>query len=606
VAAGLCADRRIRLEEGSWWAFEPKTNTIFVPNQRERGLDDTATAGLVAHEVGHVWLSRYTAFPVEGLPTCAGRLLLNALEDGRVETWMLRRYPGVIAWLRAVPPDDGDLPETPFLQYVLTCAREGSQPPRTSAEAPPQPVLPQVEAALLATRAARERYRLEYLPTVTVRPPIDAYVRYDAEVAPLDEGDDPPTEAEAWVRVLAYRASRMAQSTLFTCAAALYDEEIATVAWALGSANLEGRARQPTTRAPFSVVRAAFLLRNNRDVDAWDEHRELARTIVDDAYALFAQATRAPRRVGFGPTDRSYAAEHAPADSRREARDERDADIPSWFHELTREARSRACSVVPYETLLASTVALRAQLRETLLPVFPPRRAPHLAFARRGRGISLRGAFLAEASQIAVDRVFLRRDPHVRPRLALSLLVDTSGSMQGPKLENALLAAVTIAESLLELGVPFGVNGFQDELLPVFRPGSGASWDDAARARLTDLQLEAAGRRPGGHNVPRYNDDGPCLLEAAAELLQVDADDRWLFMLTDGCPEGRHSLASHLERAVESLARPDSGVHVVGIGVGEDTEGVRAIYPRHLAEVPIDDLASELVALLERCVLVGG
>jgi hypothetical protein len=103
----------------------------------------------------------------------------------------------------------------------------------------------------------------------------------------------------------------------------------------------------------------------------------------------------------------------------------------------------------------------------------------------------------------------------------------------------------------------------------------------------------------GGNNRPEFNDDGPCLLEAADELLDQPAREHVLIVVSDGLPEGRRSRPEDLHRAVASLACL-RGLRLVGIGLGPNTEHVRDFYPESITSVAPDRLAGEIGALLRR------
>jgi cobalamin biosynthesis protein CobT len=110
------------------------------------------------------------------------------------------------------------------------------------------------------------------------------------------------------------------------------------------------------------------------------------------------------------------------------------------------------------------------------------------------------------------------------------------------------------------------------------------------------MALEVAGRRPGGNNVPGYK-DGPCLREAAEQLLSAQADDRILIVVSDGMPAGRRSTEQDLRNVVRLLAR-EPRLRLIGVGIGPDTDHVRDFYPNSRAGVPLDRFAGAIAELL--------
>jgi len=126
-----------------------------------------------------------------------------------------------------------------------------------------------------------------------------------------------------------------------------------------------------------------------------------------------------------------------------------------------------------------------------------------------------------------------------------------------------------------------------------------------ARQTIVELPQEVAGNRPGGHNVFRYNDDGPCLAEAAAQLLQCGATDRVLIVVSDGLPEGRRSNAADLRRVIRDIAATTPAIHLIGVGIGPGTEHVDGLYPVSFSNVPVAQFADRMGGLL-RQLLIGG
>ena len=145
LAAGLCRDADIGVEwTDHTWAFDPVRRVILMSRETLASHGAQHCAGIVAHEVGHYFVSRYTLFDATFPSARCLAYALNGIEDARCETWIMRRYPGTAAWLaevgqhyahRRLPPG---LPS--FLHFVLECARERDrswQPPPAAAACAP-------------------------------------------------------------------------------------------------------------------------------------------------------------------------------------------------------------------------------------------------------------------------------------------------------------------------------------------------------------------------------------------------------------------------------------------------------------------------------------
>ena len=176
------------------------------------------------------------------------------------------------------------------------------------------------------------------------------------------------------------------------------------------------------------------------------------------------------------------------------------------------------------------------------------------------------------------------------------LLVDLSGSMRDKKSNAAVMGVILLCETLNRLQVNFSVQGFQDILIPLinFHQPFGAE----AHKAIVEIPQEVQGNRVGGNNQPSYNDDGPCLLEAAELLIAEQTQDRMLIVVSDGLPEGRHSDKDDLRRAIEQL-NEDPRLDLIALGLGPQTSHVSRYYPRSVASVPVEKFAEEIGRLIE-------
>jgi len=210
--------------------------------------------------------------------------------------------------------------------------------------------------------------------------------------------------------------------------------------------------------------------------------------------------------------------------------------------------------------------------------------------------VSLSALMGAEADPRRRERVWTRRSVPERARLSALLLVDLSGSMRGEKAAAAAGAVVLWAGVGRRLGVEVGVWGFQDVLVPLL-PFS--SLHDAPRvaSSVEALVEEVEGGRPGGHNRPRFNDDGPCLLEASSLLLGRAADLRLLVVVSDGRPDGLRSSSGELLAAARAV-EGDPRLRLVALGLGEGTGHVGLFYRSARGDVPLGALAGAVGELL--------
>ena len=588
LAAGLCQDAGIDLVVApGGWSWDPVSRTIRVSAEGLADQGPEYCAGIVAHEVGHFYISRYTSFPVVFPSVRSAFSLLNAIEDPRVDRWICRRYPGAEAWqLHAKVDELATTRAMPtFLRFCLECAAEGDRDWRASR--PPAPgedreaLPPEVVEALAATRAARRQYA-EWQPPTDPDAPVDPEdpVRWRAEVWPLAQLTRwAPRRREQRVQLVAWDAWQLASTEVFPAAEALWLADRERIASFLAShpARAGAGRRLLEEGRPEVLVGAAMTADEPlRPTPPWAT--ELATALLDGAVAGRVSAPLlGPARPGS-----------------------RGLHTRPW-RVGPRLPRFKPAS--DYDRAYASVADQIEELVRHLEDILRPRRRMRARSGYpSGRSIDLRRAMTFEADPRRYDELWVRTSIPDRKEAVFSLLVDLSGSMQGQKAHAALLGTILVAETLHRLEVPFAIDGFQDVLIPLseFREPFGP----AVRRRIAEMVQEIEGCRAGGNNTPRYNDDGPCLLEHATKLLAQPGTDRILVVVSDGIPEGTRSEPDDLHRAVATLREQSEELRLVALGLGPHTSHVRQFYPESMADVPLAKFARTIGALVEQ-MLVG-
>ena len=605
LAAGLCHDAHIQVEaaSGHEWCYDPVRRVIQVSAKDLGQHGPVYCAGILAHEAGHALISRYSLFTLPEPPRVAdhGDLthlalhnLLNAIEDPRVEYWMAQRYPGCRGWFAEVDhatalkpePLPAGLPD--FLRFGAECAREWVLNWQAAPEAFAVPA--PIAETLAATRAARRRYAEAMLPPVTldaadldpallVTYPHHIWSRLNAPVRIRAW----PSRWEQGIQHYAWQAAEFAHTAIVPTGLQWLERDVQRLATGL--------------QADRNAWRQALVIRDERNspaatalvmtmLAAHPESGEAPltgqRLAADVLYLMLAE--RPPKRWEITPPQRPEEGVQ-----RYPERDYAAPRLPESA-DAYEQARLRVASQID---------AFTAQVEQILQPCS---RLHDQAGYPSGYRLDLRRVMGFEADARCYHQLWRRKNIPDRCDAAVFLLVDLSGSMHGPKSEAALLGTVLVVETLHRLGVPLAVAGFQDELIPLL---DFADTLDAERQQaLASLPLEASGTRPGGHNREGYNDDGPCLLAAAEQLLAQPARDHILVAISDGRPEGRRSNAQDLHDAIARL-RDEPGLSLIGVGLGPNTDHVTEYYPDAVADVPIPEFAERIGELLEQ-VLVGG
>ena len=561
IARALCEDAGIQLAASTGgWAWDPRRRTILVDVSDLERTGIQASAGIIAHEVGHARMSRGTLAASAELPAPLAHGLLNALEDRRCEAWIADRYLGTAAWLDAARiAHRSDLDNAPlYVQFMIAAADPASLEPSGA----PVAMDRRVRDALQQTRTARLAYR-------DTRPDAELMGWHDAR-GRMREGALPyparfvGERGEAGVESAAVAAAEIANAEVRPVFAAFVGEDARTLA-------------QATRQNPRLAARALAEL-------DWGQMLRLAagapsptRAEITRALAKLANQAAA-RGPTTGPASRILAAA------------------------LGRRAPTPVGSPRPGRTRVDRVRGDAARLTTALEPVFPRRRPGW------GRGLhdsgqrpSLPAVMRLEANPRASSRIWQRRTEPQRRSAAVLLLVDLSGSMRHGKIGPTLDAVTMLVTALGSLAIPLAVYGFQDELISVLPFGSATG---AGALPLIDAMAdEVHGRAAGGHNVPGYNDDGPCLDEAAGLLAQRPQADKILMVLSDGAPSGVRSGPAELHAAVARWSGKKSPVRLVGIGIG--CNDVAEYYPDAVAGVAPDRLPAALAEVLVRRLGVG-
>ncbi|MEZ4317366.1 MAG: hypothetical protein R3F61_07670 [Myxococcota bacterium] len=534
LAAGVAVNRGLEVVEGPpgcGWSIDTHTGRIQVDPADLDTLPDTEIHGLVCHEAAHAAMTRYPwLVPRTVLEAPGVQSLLNALEDCRIESWLVQRLPGATPWVQAYndrlfPVDGGTLATQPlFVQFAVGLIHEWWHGER------PEGLDARVLAALSSTASARR-------DVVAALPPIHAET-------PRPER----YESSRVARVFA-RHDGLARPDGFEAAVRLSAAE----AWALVWERILPTYRELVALDPPERVKAAeqaFLAR----MGSWTPAIELKRPIR--------------------PSDKGA-----------------EVSLPA----IDPSARARALDPPSRDTWDAArrdVLPLADALVDALLRALRPRTLPrwidgHVA----GQRLDLRAAMRFEARPDALG-LWQRKTVPERSDPRFLLLVDLSGSMAGDPIHWGFRGTVLLSEVLARLELPFAVYGFQDRVIPFKRFDQPLQ---VASAALSTMPLEVSGSRPGGHNRPEHNWDGPVLEAACEVLLEAPSRSPVLIVVSDGLPSGPSDAEGALRRAVQAVSRR---ANLIGLGLGPGTGHVRSFYDNAVADVPL----AGFPAAIGRCI----
>ncbi len=600
LATGLCLDIGINVElSQSSWAYDPLRRVILVARDDLKKRGPEFCAGILAHEVGHFFISRYNLFRIDFPSLPALGYLLNGIEDPRVNTWISQRYPGVQAWIDIANRDSisewEELDQRPaFVSFCLACAGEYAfhwNPLPSTIQLPPR-----VRETLDATREARRKYALTLPPTHLSPGSFDPQVNtwFQRFVIPrlqLSSRLLSVPRREQGVCLSALQSIVLAEEEILPLAAKLLDDDL-------------DRIQQMLEKNPQSATDAKEAL--NKD-DQKELHRIL-RESLKEKLPSEREPSRStlPLRI-FDRWFQNQRSSTQPLISAREAAlHPLPSDLPRQPHRrLPRPMRSqqRHVELPPpkqrYDIALQKVAQQIDHLTRTFEQLLRPRRrlGKRSGYAT-GQIVDLRQLMAFEADPRQYNRIWTRKTVPERRITAITLLIDLSGSMEGEKSEAALCGTILLTETLSRIHVPFSVLGFQDIVLPFVEFGETLS--PYIRQKIGEMPMEISGNRPNGHNCPEHNDDGPCLQHAADLLLEQPAYERILIAVSDGYPEGKHSSSQDLTDTISRLTKHSPPITLIGVGLGPDTQHVKEFYPQSISEVPVSQFAEKLGELLRK------
>lgn len=206
------------------------------------------------------------------------------------------------------------------------------------------------------------------------------------------------------------------------------------------------------------------------------------------------------------------------------------------------------------------------------------------------------------------ERVFRRREEAMSKDVAVSLVVDCSGSMTGDnKAPTAATASYALCEVLTRMGIKNEVIGFtttsyerilrskteeysREEAIymPIFKAFND-KFDMTARLRMVKM-FES--------HWMADNVDGESLNYAAQRLMAQNTKRKIMIVLSDGYPAAYgdcRALCKHLKATVEDLSKK---ISIVGIGIKSDA--VEDYYPKYVVLNKVEDLPTTVVRELQK------
>ena len=255
-------------------------------------------------------------------------------------------------------------------------------------------------------------------------------------------------------------------------------------------------------------------------------------------------------------------------------------DVPV---EVRRDLNVEASDVAEYEAAMKDLRLYSRNIRRQILALFRNHSEGELA-----RHKLYGNRFLAEDAYRADQRMFAsRKQPRQTPDLAVAILVDCSGSMNGERLRAAKRAAMLLYDFADSLDIPVMAAGHstrgQTVVYTVAAPFEKASGKD--RYRIS--RLEAGGS----------NRDGLAIEKTIGLLAGRPEEMKLLFIISDGQPAHRGYGGEEARKDIQAIVARGkrAGVETIAAAIGSDREKIESIYKDGYLD--IDDLSALPVTL---------
>lgn len=178
--------------------------------------------------------------------------------------------------------------------------------------------------------------------------------------------------------------------------------------------------------------------------------------------------------------------------------------------------------------------------------------------------------------------------------IAISVLIDESGSMAGTRIEKALEMAIVIESFCRGLNIPLSIVGHSD-IGPV-RLNNYIRFEDESKNRKYNL----AYMRAGG-----CNRDGFALGYCIKNLLERDEENKLMIIISDGRPNSNNYSGSEAEADLRNIKKTfeKKGGRLIATAIGEDKDTIKRIYGNSFLDITdINNLPIKMASIISKYV----
>lgn len=221
------------------------------------------------------------------------------------------------------------------------------------------------------------------------------------------------------------------------------------------------------------------------------------------------------------------------------------------------------------------------------------------------------------------ERVFRKKMERKTKDVAVSLLIDLSGSMMGTPVKYACMSAYIFAKALSKIGINFEILGFttdwnepRDSFFQTLKKTEKKAFDGRpSYTRIEPLIMPIFKKFGDKFSIEtaqtlcyfsdsecsmNNNVDGECVLIASSRLLAQPQKRKILFVFSDGDPAFQTNYSvwekKHLRYAIEQVTK----AHIETFGIGICSDSVKKFYPHYSIVNEIEDLGKETLTQLKK------
>jgi len=571
------------------YIFEPHNKIEVDPNDlAEKGLD--YCFGIICHEGSHRKISRLDFIPKKVWQEMGFSFLMNAVEDPRVNNWVMEKYDGAKNWLERayyedIPIDDKlDEKAKAKLGYTPKHIKFGLEVIRywhlgEFSKDLDEEVKEALEETIKYAELAYETLPDTKDPTeedIVERAKLMYGIVYNKIWPVYQELVDKAFDEETLRKMI----EKMLESGDLEISNDIKDDEGQMIPWDQIPDDLKEKLKKKLKE-----------LLDQMDEDERKKFEEEAEGKAEGALDDLEDDLNEELKGKFVETKKSAKEEkeeEEKAEEEKEKSEEKKEDLKRKQKELERKLEAQKTE---YEKALTVVAPHIEKVAEDLINIFMTERFPKFKAKFPGQKLRLKGA-MDWKSRKEYRKLFETREPLERKQFSVMLLVDLSGSMRGEKIDETFKGVVLFAEALNRVaeimgGLKISVYGFQDTLIKY--KDFDTEIDDELRNEMSVMQREPINM--GNHNNAGYNSDGYAVYHSSEMLDKEGGDNQFLIVLSDGlpAPDWEHRAPGYkrstgdieLKEVVRDIVKKKNQ-YILGVGLGPGTEHVAEFYDEDL------------------------